>query len=207
MSTPKTRDLSVFCSSQVLTPSHRMRLRFVEVLKEELGTGLDWFGNGVNPTPDKWTGIAPYRYTIVLENSSVYNLFTEKIMDAYLGLAFPIYWGAPNLGNYFPEESFVPINIRDLRGSLQQIREIVTSDLAETRQAALLEAKRRTLDDHNVFVRYARIAQALIAATPCAEPEQVTLWSLASEESKLTRRDPLATLGRKLVSAGHRLTR
>ena len=36
------------------------------------------------------------------------NLISEKLYDSYLGLAFPIYFGAPNSGEYFPKNSFPP---------------------------------------------------------------------------------------------------
>ena len=101
-SLPKTRDLSVFCSRQDQTPTHRMRQRFVAAAKEHFGDRLDWYGNGVQSVAEKWEGLAPYRYTIVLENQSAPNVLTEKLQDAFLGLCYPIYWGAPNAAELLP---------------------------------------------------------------------------------------------------------
>lgn len=154
----KTKAISVFCSNQTLTAEHRMRLRFVEQIKAHFGDRLDWFGNGINSLPAKWEGLAPYRYTIVLENQSSANIFTEKIYDAYLAMSYPIYWGAPNLGEYFQESGFRKINIRDLHGSIQILEEILQSDLAERSQAALLENKSRVINGLNLFKRLAAIA-------------------------------------------------
>lgn len=40
-------------------------------------------------------------YHIAVENSQVRNYFTEKIIDCFMSRTVPIYWGCPNLGNFF----------------------------------------------------------------------------------------------------------
>jgi hypothetical protein len=202
---PKDRRISVFCSAQSLTANHRMRLRFVEKLKEHFGERLDWFGNGINPLPEKWTGLAPYRYTIVLENQSTQNIFTEKIYDAYLGLAFPIYWGAPNLGDFFPRDSFAPINIRDLKGSIGIVEDLLASDTAEVRRESLLEAKRRVLRDWNVFGRLATIAEEVVRATPDAKARRVELTSWTAADLAALPTGAMVRMGRKIMGVGRRL--
>lgn len=184
---PKSRQISVFCSNQVLTPNHRMRLRFVDNLKSHFGSSLDWFGNGINPIPEKWEGIAPYRYTIVLENQSAENIISEKLYDAYLGLAFPIYWGAPNVLEFFPPGSLTSINIRDFRRSIDVIEELLQSSVAEERINLLLEAKRRVLWDYNLFARLASIAERQVRMTAGAKEREVELWSWSSREARANR--------------------
>lgn len=202
----KSRTVSVFCSAQTLTPLHRMRLRFVEGIKAHFGDDLDWYGNGINPLAEKWDGIAPYRYTIVLENQSTENVFTEKIYDAYLGLAYPIYWGAPNLGDYFDPQSFTPINIRDLGGSIRQIEQVIGSDLAELRQPELLSSRDRVVNEYNMFARLARIARELVAGTE-GEPSQLVRIEPHAHFVPVPANDPVSSLGRLLTRAGGRLSR
>ena len=204
-SVEKTRGLSVFCSSQDLTPQHRMRLRFVEQLKSHFGDRLDWFGNGINPLPEKWEGIAPYRYTLVLENQSATNIFTEKIFDAYLGLSFPIYWGAPNLDAYFDPEGYEEINIRDLAGSIDVLEGLLASSVAEDRHGSLLENKRRVLDDHNVFGRLSRIAHDLVARSPGEQPVSVHLEPWSGVVPSRFRGGVSSTVGRAFSRIGIRL--
>jgi len=172
-SLPKEKGLSVFCSDQSSTANHRMRLRFVQELKSYFGGSIDWFGNGINPLEEKWDGIAPYRYTLVLENQSMPNLFTEKIYDAFLGLAYPIYWGAPNLSEYFDEGSFRPINIRDLNGSKATISGLLDSDLAEASLSKLLQSRDTVLHDLNLFARMAKIAQEATLSDPAGLPRRL----------------------------------
>ncbi len=155
----KTRFLSVFCSAQELTPSHRMRLKFVERIKDHFGDRIDWFGNGINPVKAKWEGIAPYKYTLVLENQSSPNVITEKIFDAYLGLAFPIYWGAPNIGDYFPERSLVALDIKDLRRSIFVIEDLLARDPYESVHSELLNAKDRVVNELNFINRILRLVE------------------------------------------------
>jgi hypothetical protein len=45
--------------------------------------------------------------TSCLENSQSPHYWTEKLTDAYLGWAFPLYVGCPNVGDYFAKESFL----------------------------------------------------------------------------------------------------
>lgn len=165
-SVDKTRSLSVFCSTQSLTSSHRMRLKFVEQIKEHFGDRVEWFGNGVKPVVEKWEGIAPFKYTIVLENQSSPNIITEKILDAYLGLAFPIYWGAPNIGDFFPAQSFLPLDIKDLRGSVLLIEDLLARDPYESLHPTLLEAKNLVVNELNFLNRILRIVDQYTVLPP-----------------------------------------
>ena len=65
--------------------------------KKHFKDRLNWYGNGVNEINNKFEVISNSKYHIVLENDSKYNLISEKLYDSYLGLSFPIYYGAPNV--------------------------------------------------------------------------------------------------------------
>ena len=156
---PKTKLLSVFCSTQTWTEGHRMRLKFVKELKKHFGDNLDWFGNGFNQIQQKWDGIAPYKYHIVLENQSRNNVLTEKLYDSYLGLAYPIYHGAPNIGDYFDLNGLTTIDICDLNGSIKIIEDVINKDTYEKSLPLLLSSKDLVLDKYNFFSRIAKICK------------------------------------------------
>jgi hypothetical protein len=158
----KTRTISVFCSQKTFTPMHHVRFKFVEILKKHFGDTLDWFGNGVQSIPKKWDGIAPYKYHIVLENQSRHNVISEKIYDSYLGLAYPIYWGAPNLDDYFSKDSFSKIEILDWRKSIKIIEKILLDDMWEQKLPEIINSKNKVLIDFNLFTRIAKIANDAI---------------------------------------------
>lgn len=159
-SLPKSKLLSVFCSQQAMLPSHRLRLRFTEVLKSHFGDELDWFGNGVNSVPEKWDGLANYKYSVVLENQSRYNVVTEKIHDPFLTLTYPIYWGAPNLSDYFDPKSFTPIDIEDAKGSIKTIEWVLNNIDYDEVLPHLMESKRRVLNEQHFLKRMVRISEA-----------------------------------------------
>ena len=96
----KTRRISVVASDKDWRPEYKARLLFVKTLRDVLGDELDVFGRGRRPIDDKAEAIAPYRYHIVLENNMVDHFWTEKLADAYLGEAFPIYSGGGELARY-----------------------------------------------------------------------------------------------------------
>lgn len=50
-----------------------------------------------------------YQFAIVIENSKQHGYFTEKIMDCLLTKTIPIYWGCPNIGDYFDTTGWIMI--------------------------------------------------------------------------------------------------
>ncbi|MHC5055899.1 MAG: FkbM family methyltransferase [Planctomycetota bacterium] len=153
----KTRTLSVICSTKKNTKGHRRRNRFVEALKRRLGDSVDLFGRGRTEVEDKWDALAPYEYTVALENCSHPHYWTEKIADAYLAEAFPFYFGCPNLEEYFPAESFRRIDLDDIEGSVEAIRSAVEEDVCAGAREALGAAKEAVLERYNLFALAAEL--------------------------------------------------
>lgn len=166
----KARLCSVVSSTKAVTAGHRQRLAFVLKLKEALGDRIDVFGRGFHEIADKDEALASYRYHIALENSSHPDYWTEKLADPYLRGCFPIYAGCPNLGDYFPEGSWVSIDISRPDEAIARIREILDSDLDRQRAAELAEAKRRILWEHNVFALLERTYARLEAQETSVQP-------------------------------------
>lgn len=156
VSLPKSKTLSVFCSNKTYTAEQVLRLRFVERLAERYKDRLDWFGNGIRSVPEKWDGLAAYRYTLALENKAAPDVLTEKVQDAFLALSFPLYWGAPNIADYFDPDGFRSIDIGNWKASCDAIDEILESDPYEQTLPALLENKRRVLEEMHYLRRLIR---------------------------------------------------
>jgi hypothetical protein len=51
-----------------------------------------------------------YKFSIVMENSSTINYFTEKIIDCFATKTIPIYWGCTNIGDYFDSRGIITFN-------------------------------------------------------------------------------------------------
>jgi len=168
----KERLASVICSAKRSRDCHRRRNRFVELLGEAGIDGLDLFGRGrAREVSCKRDAIRPYRYHVVLENSSCPHYWSEKLADAYLGGAFPIYWGCPNLEEYFPEGSFARIDIDDPEGAVNAIREIIQSDAYSKAVPLLRLCRELILERYNFFPTMAKLIRSLDAG----ETRRVTL--------------------------------
>jgi hypothetical protein len=144
----KTRCLSWITSTKAQTRGHRSRVAFLEKVQKEIP--CDLFGKGLTPIEDKWDGLAPYRYSLAVENFSNPYYWTEKIADCYLSWTMPIYYGCTRIEDYFPAESMVRIDIND-PDSLRIIHEVTASDRRERNLEAIAEARRRILERYQIF--------------------------------------------------------
>lgn len=147
----KTKFMSVITTKKAFTKGHVDRLRFIKKLKEYYGDKVDIYGYGFKDFEDKWEVIAPYKYHIVIENSTCDFYWTEKLADCYLGGAYPLYHGCTNISDYFPQGSFLPVDIRDFNGFVKAVERAEREQLFENRGELLSEAKQLVLGKHNMF--------------------------------------------------------
>ncbi len=59
------------------------------------------------PHLEKLNFLAHYKFTIAFENKSQENYITEKIYHAFMAGSIPIYWGSPNIAEYFNPAAFI----------------------------------------------------------------------------------------------------
>lgn len=161
LSGEKTKLISVICSNKTITPAQQLRIPFARALKDHFGERLDFFGRGFRDIDDKAEALVPYRYHVVLENSDDRDYWSEKIADPFLAETFPFYWGCRNLEDYFPRDSFERIDLTDSGAAIATIEAAIASDRAARARAAISEAKRRVLLEHNVFALLDRVLDDL----------------------------------------------
>ena len=147
----KTKLMSVISSNKEYIEGHRQRLRFVSALKEYFGDKIDIFGRGINSFADKWDVISPYKYHISLENSSCDNGISEKLYDAFLGEAFPFYYGCTNVSEYFSPQSISLIDINQIDESLRIIDSYISNQVYEERINCIKQSKELVLEKYNLF--------------------------------------------------------
>lgn len=181
----KPRTLSWITSNVSALPGHRRRLRFLHRIRGRVD--FDLFGRGFAPIADKWDGLAPYRYSLAVENLSAPHYWTEKVADCFLAWSMPIYYGATNLADYFPAESFVWLDIQD-RHAPARLAEILRSGLAERHREAIAEARRRVLHEHQFFPRMAAEIERHAHAAGPPTPRQIELTRVRDETSTYLRR-------------------
>jgi hypothetical protein len=174
----KDRPLSIFCSDKKFAAQHQLRFDFAEKVQKYFRGDVHWFGNGVESLPEKWDGLARYERTVVLENRSDRNIYSEKILDAFLGLSQPIYWGAPNISSFLPVPESHQIDIRDPKGSLETLHKIMKNPLSNREREALVLGKSRVLNKLHFLKRISVIAK---------ETSSLGLLTQGSNPGKLLR--------------------
>jgi hypothetical protein len=152
----KPRGVSWISSNLTLLPGHRRRNALREFLSRHQSHNVDVFGRGVRYIENKWDALAPYRYSLAIENSNSRDYWTEKVADCFLSWTLPLYDGCPNLEDYFPADSFIRIDASDHAGTLRRIEELSRSDEWERRMPAIAESRRRVLHEYQLFPAFAR---------------------------------------------------
>lgn len=139
------------------TDGHLLRMSFYKRLVAHTDGLLDLYGRGNfdyegyrGPVEDKFDGLAGYRYSLAIENYEGPNYWSEKLGDALLAWCMPIYWGCTNLEEYLPEDSFVRIDIES-DDVVARVEEVVNSNRRERNLDAIAEARRRILDEYQMW--------------------------------------------------------
>lgn len=102
----KTRMTSLIASKKRDLTGHKLRHSVAARLRAA-SAEVDLMGGGYHAFADKADGLAPYRYSVVIENTREPGYFTEKLVDALLLKTVPIYWGAPDIGTFFDTEGMI----------------------------------------------------------------------------------------------------
>lgn len=152
----KVNALSVVVSNKVFHSGHRKRLAFIEQLRNRLGDRLLVFGRGIREVKDKAETILSMACHLAMENTVEPAYWTEKLSDAYLGYAFPIYSGCPDISRWFPPDSMLQIDIDRPAEAIGQIVDALDGGIWRQRRPDVLEARRRVLENETVFDVIAR---------------------------------------------------
>jgi hypothetical protein len=155
----KSRRMSAIATRKRVMLGQSRRTDFLDALKERFGDRIDFFGRDWKPIRDKWEGLAGYEYSLAIENGQELCYWTEKISDCFLADCVPLYYGAPNIGDYFPDRSYVPIDIENRDQAFGIVERLLSRSDHRERETALREARLAVLREHNLFrlmTEYAR---------------------------------------------------
>ena len=86
------------------------------------------------------------QFHISLESSSVKNYFSEKLIDALITKTVPIYWGCPNIGDFFDTRGMI---ILDSNSDIVEVCNTVTPEMYE-QMLPYIE------DNYNRAIEYAK---------------------------------------------------
>ncbi len=152
----KTRACSLIASAKRSQEGHALRHAMADHVRAE-GLDVDVMGGGYQPFERKADGLAPYRFSLVIENVREVNYFTEKLIDAVLCKCVPIYWGCPNIAEFIdPSGMIICESEAEMKAAVQ--------DLSEERYAALLPKLEAAIPQAAVYGElYERAARAVLA--------------------------------------------
>ncbi len=154
---PKPKILSWVVGNARDLPGHKKRWAFLKHIQGNRSLNIDLFGRAVRVIEDKWDGLAPYKYSLAIENSSSPDYWTEKIADCFLSWSVPIYYGCTNLEDYFPSDSFIRIHIDPPERGLQTLNAILAQDNWEKRIPAIKKARDMVLEQYQLFPHLSRL--------------------------------------------------
>ncbi|MEM6460640.1 MAG: glycosyltransferase family 10, partial [Pseudomonadota bacterium] len=169
----KVKDLSWVTSNKGFMEGHKLRLRFLDNVRHEIE--FDLWGTGFEHIDDKWDGIAPYRYSMAIENYNGPFYWSEKLGDCFLGYAMPIYYGCTRIADFFPEESFIGIDITKPAEAIEIINDAIGSKRWERNFDAVVHARELVLDGYQFMPHFAKLIGANEALNGAGETAVVTL--------------------------------
>lgn len=184
----KNKEISLIASDKKLSSGHKLRFDFIRKVKKYFGKRIEVFGIGIYPISDKWDALSPYKYSIVIENTRQKDYWSEKLMDSFLAYTYPIYYGCPNIMDFFPEDSISIIDINDPIESIKIIESVLDADPYEQSLTSLKLARNLVLNDYNIFNVLSEICTSNLATDDSVVLKSYDHFETKSKWQKLLTR-------------------
>lgn len=121
---------------------------------------VECFGKGIRPVAGKYEAIAPFRFSIAMENAASDYYFSEKLIDCLLLETVPIYYGCPGIGDMFDERGMLCFRTAD---ELVAILDSLTPERYRSMLPYARANKERAISEHwhNHAALFKRLAEVL----------------------------------------------
>jgi len=96
---------SMIASNKRMTEGHRFRHQISESLSQK--HKIDMWGSGYKSFNSKIDPLSEYYFSISVMNSKIDNFFTEVLLDNFMLGTIPIFWGCPNINEYFDDRGII----------------------------------------------------------------------------------------------------
>ncbi len=118
---PKTKLCSMLIGDKMSTRGHTIRHEIADLIERE-GYPVDFYGSRGQPVgygqETKMRVLADYAFSIVTETCREDNLFTEWLLDCFALGTIPIFWGCPNIDEFFNSEGVPSFDDIDELGTM-----------------------------------------------------------------------------------------
>ena len=102
------------------------------------------------PNTTKWDGLEKYSYSIAIENESLKNYFSEKFTDCILARTIPIYYGCPNISDFFSNKCYYWLDINK-EDCFEKLEEILNKPITKEQIEQLEIERDKILNKFNVW--------------------------------------------------------
>jgi hypothetical protein len=116
---PKTKKISLISSGKRMSNGHILRGDVVNALHSK--HNFDLWGYAYKSFESKLEPLRDYQFSIAIMNSSMDNYFTEVLLDCFRLRTVPIFWGCPNIGEYFD------INGMEIFNTIEELDNILSN--------------------------------------------------------------------------------
>jgi hypothetical protein len=145
---------SFLISSKVMCYGHDLRQFIYDRLTPVVGSIPVKKYKSPPMLPSKESMLVPFQYAISMENAVRANYFTEKLIDCFATKTIPIYWGCPNVGDFFNTDGIITFtNEIDLMEKLS----LLTPEFYESKKAAIEDNYQRSFLYSDLFERAHRV--------------------------------------------------
>jgi len=157
--------MSTVLSDKYSDSGHIKRVDFVKFL-ESKNFPVDVFGGnkfsykdykGSLPLHCKDNAMFPYKYVFNVENHSIKNYYTEKLVDGILAECLVFYSGCFNVREFIDEKAFVYLELSNFEEDYQKIKNAIENNLWEERIDVIRKEKKKILEYLQFFPRLERI--------------------------------------------------
>ena len=158
--------LSTILSNKYTDPGHIKRIDFMKFLENKGCLDLHIYGQnkflwknykGTLPQHQKDDSLFPYKYSFNVENFSIKNYYTEKLIDGILAETLVFYSGCYNIKDYIDERAFVYLELNNFENDYEIIKSAIMNDLWSERIEYIREAKKKILNELQFFPRLEKI--------------------------------------------------
>ena len=100
----KIKNISMVASNKDFCAGHINRQNVARALMDKIDTYGQFKGDKYCDDADF---LKDYKFNVAMENFSDGYYFTEKICNCFASRTVPIYWGCPNIGEYFDMDGII----------------------------------------------------------------------------------------------------
>jgi hypothetical protein len=152
--------LTTILSDKYKDPGHIKRVDFIKFIENKMDVHV--FGSnkflwknykGSLPYHNKDESLFPYKYSFNVENHSIKNYYTEKLIDGILAETLVFYSGCFNVRDYIDERAFVYLELSNFEHDYQIIKKAIEEDWYSQRLPYIKEAKQKILNELQFFPR------------------------------------------------------